>query len=269
MTKRAIRLIRYISPAFVTSAIFAQTAPQQPIATPSAQSQQRVGPNISIATPTDTAQTTAALLHSNGGSLLRASLAAQPDPSVAKASQVSFFAVPAPEPRTLKKHDLVTIIVREESEAKSEGTSDLKKNADLDAKIEQFPSLNLSGSGGVVGNGIGATAPEIKLSGTRNMKGEATVNRSDSLTLRVQAEIVDVKPNNTLVLQARATVTMDEEIQTIVLSGTCRAEDVTPDNTVLSTQLYDKSVVKSTKGSVRDTTKRGWVPRLLDVLNPF
>jgi flagellar L-ring protein precursor FlgH len=107
------------------------------------------------------------------------------------------------------------------------------------------------------------------MNGTRNLKGEATVDRSDSLILRVQAEVIDVKPNNTLVLQARATITSDEEAQTLVLSGTCRAEDVTPDNTVLSTQLYDKNVTKTHTGAVRDTTKRGFVPRLLDVINPF
>jgi flagellar L-ring protein precursor FlgH len=62
---------------------------------------------------------------------------------------------------------------------------------------------------------------------------------------------------------------MDEEVQNIVLSGTCRAEDVTADNTVLSTQLYDKNVVKTTKGQVRDTSTRGWAAKLLDYLNPF
>lgn len=218
-------------------------------------------------TPTDTAQNTAALLHSNGGSLLRASLAAQPDPSVAKASQISFFAVPSPVPKVLKKHDLITIIVREESESKTEGTTDLKKQADLDAKIEQFVRLNLENF--ALKNSIGPEVPEVKMNGTRNLKGEATVDRSDSLILRVQAEVIDVKPNNTLVLQARATITSDEEAQTLVLSGTCRAEDVTPDNTVLSTQLYDKNVTKTHTGAVRDTTKRGFVPRLLDVINPF
>src|SRR5439155_21076196 len=94
--------------------------------------------------PTDTAQNTAALMRSNGGSLLRASLAAQTDPSIAKASQVSFFAVPPPVPRVLKKHDLITIIVREESQIKSEGTTDLKKQADLDAKVDQFVRLSLN-----------------------------------------------------------------------------------------------------------------------------
>jgi flagellar L-ring protein precursor FlgH len=216
---------------------------------------------------TDTASNTAALLHSNGGSLLRASLAAQPDLSAAKASQISFFAVPPPVPKVLKKHDLITIIVREESESKTEGTTDLKKQADLDAKIDQFIRLNLANF--AIENSIAGSSPEIKMNGTHNMKGEAEVDRSDSLTLRVQAEVIDVKPNNTLVVQARASITSDEEVQTLTLSGTCRAEDVTPDNTVLSTQLYDKAVTKTHTGAVRDTTKRGLVPRLLDVFAPF
>src|SRR5215471_8903375 len=153
----------------------------------------------------DTAQNTATLLRSNGGSLLRASLAAQPDPSIAKASQISFFAVPPPEPHVVKKHDLITIIVREESEQKHEGTTDLKRQADLDAKIDQY--VRYSFNKGQLENGVTTTAPELKVSGTRNFKGEATVDRTDSVLMRIQAEVIDVKPNNTLVLQARASIT--------------------------------------------------------------
>lgn len=246
--------------ALISSSVIAQVSPTTP------QAPGRATPQIR-SNGTDTAANTAALMRSNGGSLLRASLAAQPDPSVAKASQISFFAVPPPTPRVLKKHDLVTIIVREESESTSEGNADLKKEMDFDAKLEQFIKLNLAG--GALENSIGESVPQIKFNAARNFKGEATVDRSDSLTLRIQAEILDVKPNNTLVLQARASITTDDEVQSMILSGTCRAEDVTPDNTVLSTQLYDKSITKSHKGAVRDNTKRGWVPRLLDVLNPF
>lgn len=249
--------------AFFPFCAMAQVTPTG-IATPPPQP--RSAPQVR-ANVTDTAANTAALMRSNGGSLLRASLAAQPDPSVAKASQVSFFAVPAPVPRVLKKHDLVTIIVREESEFSHEGNTDLKKEMDFDAKLEQF--IKLSFANGSLENAIGQDIPEIKFNANRNFKGEATVDRTDSLTLRIQAEILDVKPNNTLVIQARASINTDEEKQTMILSGTCRAEDVTPDNTVLSTQLFDKAVTKNHTGAVKDTTKRGWVPRLLDVLNPF
>jgi hypothetical protein len=41
------------------------------------------------------------------------------------------------------------------------------------------------------------------------------------------------------------------------------------DNTVLSTQCYDLNLEKNHRGAVRDTQKRGLVPRLLDFVNPF
>ncbi|HVT90800.1 MAG TPA: flagellar basal body L-ring protein FlgH [Tepidisphaeraceae bacterium] len=203
----------------------------------------------------------------SGGSLLRATVGVAPDPAQAKLSSVSFFAVPEPTPHTLKKHDLVTVIVREESEFKAEGTADLKKQADLDAKIDSFIKLNLKNL--AIEPGTASTTPEIKLTNNRDFKGEATVDRSDSLTLRVTAEVIDVKPNGTLVLQATKKIKNDDEEQTLILSGICRVEDVTPDNTVLSTQLSEVNLSKTHKGAVRDTTKRGWLPKLLDLVNPF
>jgi len=219
------------------------------------------------APPPPNPQDAAIMMQHTGGSLLQATIASQTDNAQAKLSDLSFFAVPEPEPKIVRKHDLVTIIVREESGFKSEGTTDLKKQADFDAKIEAFMRFSLDNF--ALKSNIGPTIPEWKASAERNFKGEATVDRSDSLILRVTAEVIDVKPNGTLVLQARARIKTDEEEQMFILSGVCRAEDVTPDNTVLSTQLFDKAVTKNHSGAVKDTTKRGWVPRLLDVLNPF
>lgn len=213
-------------------------------------------------------QTPGQAMQRAGGSLLRATVARTPDPSQARLSTVSFFAVPDPQPRTMKKNDLVTIIIREISEFKTDGTTDLKKEADMQAKVEEWVKLSLKNLE-IQGGAEGPTPPAIKLSGTRNFKGEATVDRTDSLIMRVTAEVVDVKPNGTLVLQARQRIKTDDEEQILILSGVCRVEDVTPDNTVLSTQMFDKDVSKIHKGAVRDTTKRGLLSRLLDVLNPF
>ena len=109
----------------------------------------------------------------------------------------------------------------------------------------------------------------VNVTGTRNAKGEATVDRSDSVILRVTAEVVDVKPNGTLVVQARKKIKNDEEEQTLLASGVCRVEDITPDNTVLSTQLFDLEFTKVNKGQVRNGTKTGGLTKLLDFLNPF
>src|SRR5258706_4304723 len=197
----------------------------------------------------------------SNGSILRAS------GSSMKYSARNAAAVQPQQPRVIKQHDLVTIIVREESQSSSTGTTDLKKNADLDMKVESYLKLNLKNFG--VEGVTPATTPELKASGSRNLKGEAQVDRTDVLTARIGAEVIDVKPNGTLVLQAHKFIKTDDEEQEFTLTGTCRAEDVTPNNSVLSTTLHDLNVKKNAKGAARDTTKRGWIPRLLDFINPF
>jgi flagellar L-ring protein precursor FlgH len=202
-----------------------------------------------------------------GGSMFRATANTPVDPAAATLNTTSFYAVPEAKPRTVKKHDLVTIIVEENSQYSSNGTTALQKEADFDAKVTAMVRLSLSKLD-LSENSVN-TNPEIGTTGTRDFNGSGAVNRTDTMTTRLTAEVIDVKPNGTLVLQARQHIKTDDEEQTMILSGTCRVEDVTPDNTVLSTQMFDKDVSNTNKGAVRDSTKRGWVPKLLDVVNPF
>jgi flagellar L-ring protein precursor FlgH len=247
----------WLSFLFISVIASAQTAPTHPTT-------HMPSPSAESAPP----QTPAEAMQRAGGSLLRAALNTPSDPSQARLDGISFFAVPDPQPRTLKKHDLVTVIVREDSEYKSEGTTDLKRKADFDAQLQAWIKLQLS-NWAIQGGAEGDHPPEIKAQSQRNFKGEATVDRTDTYTVRVTGEVVDVKPNGTLVVQAKQRIKHDEEEMEFVLSGVCRAEDVTPDNTVLSTQMYDKQITTSHKGAVRDTTKRGLISKLLDALNPF
>jgi flagellar L-ring protein precursor FlgH len=216
-------------------------------------------------------QSPADLMRQHRGSLLRASLAAQ-GPALTPRSgdpleAVSFFHVPPPEPRVIEKHDLVTIIIREESQSKSDAKANLKRESELDARIEEF--IKIASGALLTGGGVTDPVPSIKASAEREFKGNGKVDRIDSFTARIQAEVVDVKPNGTIVLQARKRIRSDEDEQTFILSGICRADDVTADNSVLSTQLFDLELHKTTKGPVRDSTKRGAVHRFLDWLNPF
>jgi len=208
------------------------------------------------------------LMQANGGSLLRATLAAAPDPAKAHLASVSFFSVPEPEPKIIKKHDLVTIIIREESEMTSDGKSDLKKSADLDARLDEWVSANFKNFA-IQGGAQGANPPSVKMSGTRNLKGEAKLERTDSFLARITAEVVDVKPNGTFAIAARKLIKKDDEEQEFILTGICRGGDVTPDNTVLSSQVFNLELITNQKGAVRDTTKRGFIPKLLDFINPF
>jgi flagellar L-ring protein precursor FlgH len=235
-------------------------APTRPSETPPAQPAKPLNNND--------ARVAASAMQRNGGSLLKATLATPTDPGQAQLSNVSYFSVPEPEPRVIKKHDQVTIIIREESEFTSEGNTETKKDAKLDARVTEFIKIDLEDFA-IRGGNVSEPPPAIAAEGTREFTGEGTVDRTDTFTARITARVLDVKPNGTLVLQARKRIKTDEEEQSLVLTGICRAEDITADNSILSTQLYDLELAKNHKGTVRDATRKGWGGKLLDALSPF
>jgi flagellar L-ring protein FlgH len=247
------------------SASLAQTSPNQP---PPASRQPAKRDAGTPAQPTSNrAEESAAMMQQTNGSLLQAQLSSRPDPAQLKPSQVSFFAVAEPEPKTLKAHDLVAIIVNETSAITSKGTNNMSRDSELDAKVNDFVKLNFKN---LTLQGLApAVSPEINLSGIRSFQGQGEVDRADSFTARITAEVVDVKPNGTLVLQARKRIKTDEEEQEFILTGICRVDDITADNSIQSTQLYDLELQKNHKGDVRQATKRGTLGKLLDVFNPF
>jgi flagellar L-ring protein precursor FlgH len=208
------------------------------------------------------------LLRSHGNSLLKASLASRPNPEQAQLKDVSFYAVPVPEPKVIRKHDLVTIIIREDSSFSSDASTESKRTSSIDAALTDWIKLNIKNFE-IEGGGIGPVAPSVKGNFNRNFKGEGTLDRSDKFSARITAEVLDVKPNGTLVLQARKRIKTDEEEQVFTLTGTCRAEDITADNTILSTSLHDQELTKNHKGSVRNASRKGWGGKLLDALSPF
>ncbi len=272
MFSRKVRMIlEFLMTRFaaITLLSLATLASAQTAATPVSPSAASAG-RTPIAKPVNNDQTASVsqLMAKNGGSLFRATLQAEAQPNQATLRDVSFFSVPEPEPRVLRRHDLVTVIVREESAFKSAGSTDVKKNASLEAKIDEFISLDLENIS-IKGGAQGVNPPKVKMSGARDFKGEGSVDRTDSMTARIAAEVVDVKPNGTLVLQGSKRIKTDDEEQQFIITGICRVADVSADNSVLSTNLYDLSLEKKHKGAVRDATRRGWFTKLLDVLNPF
>jgi flagellar L-ring protein precursor FlgH len=269
MTKAYRQVVVALALGVISSASFAQ----QKIVTAQQPAPQTTGETRAPAQTTNNADARVAgqLMQENGGSLLQATLAVQADPNQAPLNAVSFIAVPPPKPRVIRKHDLVTIVVRQESEFTSDGKTETSKDASLDAALEQFLRFHINnGNLRVDGNAIAAgSEPGVRANASQEFNGEGKVERTDSFITRVQARVVDVKPNDTVVVEARSEVTHDDEFQRLILSGTCRAEDISADNSVLSTQLFDLRVNRQSKGNVRNATRKGWFPKLLDVLNPF
>jgi flagellar L-ring protein precursor FlgH len=182
---------------------------------------------------------------------------------------VSLFAVVPPKPKTYAKHDLIEIIINETSAAKMEQTLDTKKDYNFDGALTDFPSIQ-SLLEFQLNNGDSTSLPVKFGVGSKNkFKGDGEFERKDNLTARVTATVIDVKPNGTLVLEARKSRQQNEETYTLVLAGVCRGEDITKQNTIQSSQLADLDVKIESEGQVDKAGKKGFIPRIFEAIFNF
>lgn len=181
---------------------------------------------------------------------------------------VSLIQVEAPKPKDYQVHDLVTIIVSENHKASSEAKLDTKKDTSLKAKLSKFPDLAafLEAS---LQQGASSPIVEADVSSGSSFKGDGKYETKEGLTDKITATIIDVKPNGTLILEARRTISKDEQTQTLVLSGVCRREDVTDNNSVLSSQLAELTVGVETTGQVKEAAKKGILTRVFEAVFNF
>jgi len=180
---------------------------------------------------------------------------------------VSLYAIPSIPPRKFHVNDLISIIVRQQKKYQADSKLDTKKEWDITGKLKDwfrfYPHRRLGTD--QLSNGD----PGFDFQFENELKSKAKNNRRDTFETRIQAKIIDIKPNGNLMLEAVMTEEHDEEKFTITLTGTCRSEDVTADNSILSTQLAELTLIEKNGGAVRDATSRGWIPKTLDWLKPF
>jgi flagellar L-ring protein precursor FlgH len=173
---------------------------------------------------------------------------------------------PAPEPRELKVHDLITVVVDEKSQVISEGEVDRRKKADLSMVLKDWLKLD--------GLNIGPAPqpngdPAISGAVDSKYRAESELETREAMKFRIASEVVDIRPNGTLVIEGHRTIRNNEEVWEMSLGGIVRPEDVLPNNSVLSENVADLRIYKREVGHVRDGYRRGWMLNWLDRHQPF
>jgi flagellar L-ring protein precursor FlgH len=157
--------------------------------------------------------------------------------------------------------DILTIVVQETSSANKNNETKTEKQSSWAAAITSF-----------LFPGIGAykgSMPAINYSSDLKHDGSGAINNSQTIVAQVAVKVVDVLPNHNLVIEGKRETSFSGEHQTIVLHGIVRPEDVTSTDTVMSYNVADAAISIVGKGTVTDTTNKGWFTRILDKVNPF
>lgn len=181
---------------------------------------------------------------------------------------VSLISVQPPQPPSYKVHDLVTIVIDETSRQTAEQKLKAEKEFELDAQMGAILDFIKLLEGRLEASDQ-ENVPLIRTDYNGDFDGKGRFERNDRFNARITAEIIDLKPNGTLVLEARKRIDKGEEIQEMVLSGVCRREDITTNNTILSSQLASMTLISRHEGPVEDVATKGIITKVLEFLFAF
>ena len=181
-------------------------------------------------------------------------------------NEASWTFQPAPPVRVFRKNDVVTIRVDEITRMMAEGIADQRKRTLTEAILTDWIRLDdfrLRPDPQEDGD------PGVAAESNDNYRAESFLRSRESLTFNIAATVVDIRPNGSLVLEARKAIRINDNLWETSLSGICRADDIGPDNVVLSKDLIDLEIRKEDRGHLRDGYSRGWLKRFWDRYGPF
>lgn len=162
--------------------------------------------------------------------------------------------------------DVITVILQESTSASKSATAAADK--DQAASIDNptffgaLPQFNMPGVFPLDSNRDNTL--EQDLSATREFSGEADASQSNSLSGAITVTIADVLPNGNLVVRGEKWLTLNQGEEFIQISGIVRPQDVSPDNSVSSTQIGDARITYSGKGFLHDSNSMGWLARFFN-----
>jgi len=178
----------------------------------------------------------------------------------------SLTAVTLPEPRVLKVHDHIGVIVRHryraQSNAKLEQSSEWDVAAKLDAwfRIHDRKWQQQALTGG---------KPEVNFKNKNDLENEGKAKRTDVLETRLMGTVQDVKPNGNLFIVASYSIGTGQDTQRMVVTGDVNRRNINPDGTVTSDKIANLYIDTNPEGSIADAIKRGWLKKALDAVKPF
>ena len=159
------------------------------------------------------------------------------------------------------KGDILTIVVSESAVAQSSQSKKSSRDSKLEDAISRFIYPGLGSHKGEL--------PGMAGTGKSTYSGSGDVSNSQSLSARAAVQVTDVLPNGNLVIEGVRVVTFSGETQYVVLRGIVRFDDISRDNSVVSTNIADARVEFYSEGSLTEAQKRGWLAKVYEKLRPI
>ncbi len=162
--------------------------------------------------------------------------------------------------------DILVIVIDEQESASRDSTTQLERkntvansigNAlGLMAKLQsKFPSVD--------------PAKLLGADSSSQFAGTGKIQRGGKLNATLPVRVRKRMPNGDLYIEGTKVVMVGAEEHHLYVSGLVRREDISQNNTVLSSRIADAEIEYTGRGDVSDHQRPGWFGRLMGKIWPF
>ncbi len=163
--------------------------------------------------------------------------------------------------------DIITVVIVENASASKEATTETDRKSTMSAGITNVFGLEKYIS--QLGNSAIDPTALINASTENDFEGGGKTERKENLVATLTTQVVEVLPNGNLKIEGNKTVTVNNEMQIVKLSGMVRSADVSPRNIVDSKNILNARIAYIGEGVISDKQQQGWLVRGLDAVWPF
>jgi flagellar L-ring protein precursor FlgH len=100
-------------------------------------------------------------------------------------------------------------------------------------------------------------------------QGAGSVNRAESVSMRVAAVVTQVLPNGNLVIQGSQEMRVNFENRVLQIAGVIRPQDVRSDNQVPYDRIAEARISYGGRGQITDVQQPRWGQQVFDAIFPF
>jgi flagellar L-ring protein precursor FlgH len=147
--------------------------------------------------------------------------------------------------------DIITVMIEENASAIQSANSDTSQSSEYSAEE---------------GGGILDFIPFFDFNYSDSESADGQTQRSGTLQADITTEIVELTENGNLKIEGTKKVKINGEIQTIILEGLIRPQDINFDNEVSSKRVSNANIEYEGKGIVGDKQKSGLLTKVFNFI---
>lgn len=169
--------------------------------------------------------------------------------------------------RAAQRGDILTVVIEIDESAQISNTTERSRSGNQNMGIASLfgipqridPSLPDGAS----------LAEAVDTSSTSSYEGDGSVARSERLTLRIAATVVERLPNGVLRIEGSQEVRVNNELRELLVTGYVRPTDISRQNEVTYDRIAGARVSYGGRGQITDVQEPRLGDQILDTILPF